>query len=31
MHGMNRISLIMFVVALLIMLLKFIILPLFGK
>jgi hypothetical protein len=29
MHGMNRISLLMFIVALLIMLFKFVILPLF--
>jgi hypothetical protein len=29
MHGMNRISLLMFIVALLIMLIKFVILPLF--
>jgi hypothetical protein len=29
MHGMNRISLMMFIVALLIMLFKFVILPLF--
>lgn len=31
MHGMNRISLIMFVIALIVMLVRFIILPLFGK
>jgi hypothetical protein len=31
MHGMNRISLIMFVIAILIMLMRFIILPLFRK
>jgi len=29
MHGMNRISLLMFIVALLLMLIKFVILPLF--
>ena len=29
MHGMNRMSLLMFIVALLIMLIKFVILPLF--
>lgn len=29
MHGMNRISLVMFVVALIIMLLRFVILPIF--
>ena len=31
MHGMNRISVIMFVIALIIMLVRFFILPLVGK
>ena len=31
MHGMNRISVIMFVIALIITLVRFFILPLFGK
>ena len=31
MHGMNRISLLMFVVALVIMLIKFVIVPLFHR
>lgn len=31
MHGMNRISLLMFLVSLLVMLFKFLIIPYFGK
>jgi hypothetical protein len=31
MHGMNRISVIMFVIALIIMLIRFVIIPLFSR